>query len=120
MENPFLPVGVQHFETIRTGDFIYVDKTRFILEMVRPPQGLFFLSRPRRFGKSLTVSTLRCLFEGKQELFEGLWIQKHGKWAWETYPVVVIDFNQISHDTPERLQAGLDSRAAVALHGVTG
>ena len=108
MENPFLPVGVQHFETIRTGDFIYVDKTRFILEMVRPPQGLFFLSRPRRFGKSLTISTLKCLFEGKQELFDGLWISKHGKWAWDAHPVVLIDFNGISHDTSEQLKESVD------------
>jgi len=57
MEEKFLPVGVQDFERMRTGRFVYVDKTRYIHEMTKPDQGLYFLSRPRRFGKSLTVST---------------------------------------------------------------
>jgi hypothetical protein len=70
---PKLPVGVQAFETLRGQGYLYVDKTRWVHRMVT--QGMFyFLARPRRLGKSLLVSTLRCLFEGRRELFEGLWI----------------------------------------------
>ncbi len=107
MNEPFLPVGVQNFERMRTGGFVYVDKTRHIYEMVRPAQGFFFLSRPRRFGKSLTVSTLRCLFEGKKDLFEGLWIRENTDWEWKEHPVLLLDFNGISHDTPENLKLSL-------------
>ncbi len=78
-----LPVDIQTFETIREDGYLYVDKTRFIHRMV--DQGrFFFLSRPRRFGKSLTVSTLNCLFQGRKELFEGPWIMEHGNWEWES------------------------------------
>ena len=104
-----LPIGKSSFESIRTGGELYVDKTRHIFKLIDSGD-YYFLSRPRRFGKSLTISTLRCLFEGKQELFDGLWISKHGQWAWDAHPVVLIDFNGISHDTPEQLQEGLDSR----------
>jgi len=104
----FLPLGIQDFRQMITGNFIYVDKTRYIYEMVRIPQAYYFLSRPRRFGKTLLVSTLRMLFEGKKELFQGLWIEK-SDWQWKHHPVVVIDFNQVSVDTPENLKAGLHS-----------
>jgi len=67
----------------------------------------YFMSRPRRFGKSLTVSTLRYLFEGRKELFEGLWITKHSDWQWQVHPTVLLDFNEISHDTPENLKQSL-------------
>ena len=109
MTEQFLPIGVQNFEKMRTNNFIYVDKTRYFYDMVRPGQGYYFLSRPRRFGKSLTISTLRCLFQGRKELFDNLWIAKNTQWEWEKHPVVLIDFNQISHDTPESLKAGLES-----------
>jgi len=66
-----LPIGIQAFEVMRTQGFVYVDKTRWIHQLVT--EGMYyFLARPRRFGKSLLVSTLRCLFEGRRELFEGL------------------------------------------------
>jgi len=107
MTEKFLPVGVQSFEQIRSGNFLYVDKTRHIYEIVRPPQSFYFLSRPRRFGKSLTVSKLRCLFQGKKELFEGLWITENTDWEWKPHPVILFDFNSISHDTPENLNMGL-------------
>ncbi|MDM8550427.1 ATP-binding protein [Desulfobacterales bacterium HSG2] len=108
MNEPFLPIGVQNFERMRTGNFVYVDKTRHIYEMIRPDQGFYFLSRPRRFGKSLTVSTLRSLFRGKKELFDGLWIAENTEWEWKPHPVVLLDFNEISHDTPENLKLGLE------------
>lgn len=95
----FLPVGVQNFEEMIRGNFVYVDKTRYIYEMVRIPQAFYFLSRPRRFGKSLLVSTLRALFEGKRELFKGLWIEQTN-WVWKQHPVVLFEFTGITSDTP--------------------
>ncbi len=103
-----LPIGIQSFKTIREDGYIYVDKTGHIHQMLEDGM-LYFLSRPRRFGKSLTVSTLKSLFEGKKELFDGLWISEHGGWNWTPYPVILIDFNGISHDTPENLKKGLAS-----------
>ena len=67
------------------------------------------MSRPRRFGKSLTVSTLKCLFEGKKELFEGLWIAEHGDWEWKIHPVIVIDFNEIPRHHPEIFRQSLSA-----------
>ncbi|MBF0099868.1 MAG: AAA family ATPase, partial [Desulfobacterales bacterium] len=101
-----LPVGDSSFESIRGNNILYVDKTRHIFQLVDEGK-YYFLSRPRRFGKSLTVSTLRCLFQGRQELFNGLWIKENTDWEWKTYPVILIDFNEISHDTPENLKLGL-------------
>ena len=84
-----------------------MDKTRHLFQMADEGK-FYFMSRPRRFGKSLTVSTLRCMFQGKKELFEGLWIAERSEWEWKPYPVVFLDFNEISHDTPENLKLGLE------------
>lgn len=102
---PRLPVGIASFEVLREGGFVYVDKTEDIYRMV--DEGIYyFLARPRRFGKSLLVSTLRCLFQGRRELFEGLWIAD-AEWAWAEHPVVLLDFNQIARDTPQNLELAL-------------
>ena len=101
-----LPIGIQVFEKMRTQGYLYVDKTRDIYNMVT--QGMFyFLSRPRRFGKSLLVSTLKCLFQGEKKFFEGLWIAEHGEWEWEKHPVILIDFSEINNVTPEQLHSDL-------------
>ena len=102
-----LSIGDSSFESIRQDSQLYVDKTRHIFQMVDSGK-YYFLSRPRRFGKSLTVSTLKNLFQGKKELFEGLWIAEHGNWEWKEHPVILIDFNGISHDTPENFKLGLN------------
>ena len=99
-----LPLDIQTFETMREDNYIYVDKTRYIHDMLDKGR-FYFLSRPRRFGKSLLVSTLRSLFEGKKELFKGLWIADHGEW--KKYPVVMFDFNVIPH-TPGDFKQGLE------------
>ena len=99
-----LPVGMQSFERIRKGNYVYIDKTSQFHNLVTGGE-YYFLSRPRRFGKSLLVSTLRCLFEGKKDLFNGLWIED--RWEWKKHPVIVIDFNQITMDTPENLYTSL-------------
>ena len=85
-----LPVGIQSFSELRRGGYLYVDKTKQVYELTAGGK-YYFLSRPRRFGKSLLVSTFKELFEGSKELFEGLWIEDH--WAWEkTNPVIYIPF----------------------------
>ena len=85
-----LPIGINSLQTIRENDLVYVDKTRFVHELVQGA-GRYFLSRPRRFGKSLFLDTLKELFEGSEELFEGLYI--HDRWSWDVrYPVIKLDF----------------------------
>jgi hypothetical protein len=89
------PVGIQDFSEIRTGGYVYVDKTQFI-DMLVSQSKFYFLSRPRRFGKSLFVSTLDYLFKGRKELFEGLYI--YDKWDWtQASPIIKVLFSSISH-----------------------
>ena len=85
------PIGIQTFEKVIEEGFSYVDKTGLVYQLAHYAQNLF-LSRPRRFGKSLLVSTLQAYFEGKKELFEGLAIEKLEN-EWETYPVIHIDMS---------------------------
>ncbi len=101
-----LPIGDSSFESIRGNDNLYIDKTRHLHRLVTEGK-YYFLSRPRRFGKSLTISTLRCLFQGKKELFSGLWIAENTNWEWKAHPVILLDFNGTSHDTPENLKISL-------------
>ncbi len=83
-----LPIGIQSFQEIRK-DYVYVDKTKTVYELVNGGKYLFF-SRPRRFGKSLLVDTLRHLFEARKGLFEGLWLEDRWRWE-ESFPVIKID-----------------------------
>ncbi|MCX8085079.1 MAG: AAA family ATPase, partial [Calditerrivibrio sp.] len=86
-----LPIGISTFRTIIEENYVYVDKTKEAYELIENGQ-YYFLSRPRRFGKSLFLDTLRSIFEGKKELFEGLYI--YDKWDWsKKYPVIRISFN---------------------------
>ena len=86
-----LPIGIQTFSKIREDDYIYIDKTKEALELIED-YSYTFLSRPRRFGKSLFLDTLHNIFEGKKELFQGLYI--YDKWDWETtYPVIKISWD---------------------------
>lgn len=103
---PKLPLDVHAFEIMRNEYYVYVDKTRHIAQMLREGR-FYFLSRPRRFGKTLLVSTLKCLFQGRKELFEGLWIAEQSNWDWQTYPVILLDFNQIPGNSPDELRSGL-------------
>jgi hypothetical protein len=85
-----LPLGINTLDKLRGSNCVYVDKTGFALKLIKQP-GAFFLSRPRRFGKSLFVDTLKEIFEGNEKLFEGLYI--HDKWDWSRkFPVIKIDF----------------------------
>ena len=87
MARKLYPIGIQTFERIRKEDMFYVDKTEYIYQMTHTDGTYFFLSRPRRFGKSLLVSTFKSYFEGKMDLFEGLAIEKLEK-EWNEYPVL--------------------------------
>lgn len=85
-----LPIGIQSFESIRKDNYYYVDKTKYIYRLVNDGKP-YFLSRPRRFGKSLFLDTLKQAFLGKKELFEGLYLEKNWDWS-KQYPVIHIDF----------------------------
>ncbi len=90
-----LPVGIQGYEKLRTDNFLYVDKTKYIYQLVHNNVP-YFLSRPRRFGKSLLLSTMKAYWEGKRELFSGLEIERlerNEEDAWSPYPVFYFDFN---------------------------
>jgi len=92
-----LPTGLQEFEYIRRAGALYVDKTDMIHKIVSDARKQFFISRPRRFGKTLMCWTLNALFSGKRELFEGLAISKTD-WAWESHPVIHLDISKVETD----------------------
>ncbi|MBD5207370.1 MAG: ATP-binding protein [Bacteroidales bacterium] len=94
------PIGEQSFKMLRKGGFLYVDKTMYIDKIVNGSK-YYFLGRPRRFGKSLFLSTLQAFFEGKRELFKGLYADSMD-WDWEPYPVIYLDLN------PQRYQDDAD------------
>ncbi len=100
-----LPVGIQDFKSIIEGNFVYVDKTEPIYEMVRPKKGVYFLSRPRRFGKSLTVSTFEYLFNGEKELFKGTYI--YDKHDFKKHPVIKISMSSLETRNAEELRKTL-------------
>ncbi|GHT20899.1 ATPase AAA [Bacteroidia bacterium] len=100
-----LPIGIQSFEDLRSNDYLYVDKTEDIYRLVTSSK-IVFLSRPRRFGKSLFVSTLEELYTGNQSLFEGLYI--YDKWDWtQRYPVIRIDWTLIKHGSKEEMERSM-------------
>lgn len=97
-----LPIGLQTFENLIKGNYLYIDKTPYIYELIKD-QGLhrYFLSRPRRFGKSLLISTLEAIFLGKKDLFKGLYIYEHTSYDWQNYPMIRLDFAGISNNQEE-------------------
>jgi hypothetical protein len=102
-----LPIGVQDFEKLRKGDYLYVDKTALMYQLVSTGS-YYFLSRPRRFGKSMLLSTFHAYFSGKKELFEGLAIEQLEK-DWIKYPVLHLDLNTSEYKTEEDLRNKLSS-----------
>lgn len=80
------PIGQQDFKVLRENEALYIDKTQFIDKIVTSKSQYYFLARPRRFGKSLFLSTLKYFFEGERELFKGLYIDSTD-WIWDSYPV---------------------------------
>lgn len=105
-----LPVGIQDFEKIRTGNYLYIDKTKYIWDLVN--RGfVYFLSRPRRFGKSLLISTIEAYFQGRKDLFEGLAIKEledaRGEEAWQSYPVIRFSLSGGEYNSKSGLQKTL-------------
>lgn len=105
------PIGVQTFSKIREGAYVYVDKTEYVHKLVSTCQYVF-LSRPRRFGKSLLLSTIKAFFEGRRELFEGLYISGCG-YDWHPCPVLHLDFTGRNYSEPGSLDAHLNSMLEV-------
>ena len=101
------PVGIQTFEKIRNGHYLYVDKTKYIVDFRKKQMSYVFLSRPRRFGKSLFASTLQAYFEGRKELFEGLAIADYEK-EWTGHPVLHFDMSGSKHFNAKELEDYLD------------
>ena len=99
----FYPVGIQTFSNIREGNYLYVDKTKYIVDFREKKMKYVFLSRPRRFGKSLFASTLQAYFEGRKELFEGLAIADYEK-EWIKHPVLHFDLSGAKHMSVEQLE----------------
>ena len=105
-----LPIGIQNFEKIRNDGYLYVDKTEIVYRLATSGS-YFFLSRPRRFGKSLLLSTLQAYFEGKRELFEGLAVSRL-ETKWEQHPVLHLDLNTEKYESPEALDNILNDTLA--------
>jgi hypothetical protein len=101
-----LPIGIAAFETLRQGNYIYADKTEILYRLLEDMTP-YFLSRPRRFGKSSLVSTLRAILTGRRELFEGLWIHDCSNYDWAPNPVIHLSLNSITTDSVATVQSDL-------------
>lgn len=106
MEERFLPIGIQDFEDLRRRGCVYVDKTSYVYDLAREGKA-YFLSRPRRFGKSLLLSTMEAYFLGKKELFSGLALEKLEK-NWESCPVIKISFGGDNYTDTEIMKSSLN------------
>ena len=96
------PIGIQTFQVIREGGYVYVDKTALAYRLVQSGT-YYFLSRPRRFGKSLLITTLEAYFRGKKDLFTGLAMERLEQ-EWTEYPVLHLDLNAQNYDSPQALE----------------
>jgi len=114
------PVGIQTFSKIREGNYLYVDKTEYVYNIAHSDSTYYFLSRPRRFGKSLFTSTLRSFFEGKRELFRGLAVERL-ETEWTEHPVLHFDMSLAKHLDKEGLERYLGYRLTEEeeRHGIT-
>lgn len=108
------PIGQQSFERLRKGGYVYVDKTEYIERLMYSGQ-YFFLSRPRRFGKSLFLSTLKCFYEGKRELFKGLYADTMD-WDWAPHPVLMLDLNTQQYQTDDDLHTLVENFLLIHEH----
>ena len=108
MEEKFVkyPIGIQDFESLIEDGFLYVDKTELIYQLVKNGKYIF-LSRPRRFGKSLTLSTIKAYFEGKKHLFKGLAIYDLEK-EWKKHPVFLLSFARFTKDKEDSMDLLLE------------
>ncbi len=101
-----LNTSASTYEQIIEGNIMYVDKTDYLYKMVRKYSGQYFLSRPRRFGKSMTLSTLKAIFKGKKDLFKGLYIYDK-PFDWNVYPIIHLSMNKMGSQTIEEFEENL-------------
>ena len=115
-----ITTSLYNFEILRREDFLYVDKTAEIYKVFFPKSGQYFLARPRRFGKSLLISTLKAIFEGKRELFKGLAIDSM-EYDWKKYPVLHLDMGSAQAKDVQELESRLNRllQRNAELHGIT-
>ena len=104
-----IDTGNSSFRKLITSDNLYVDKTGYIYRLIRKPGSFYVLSRPRRFGKSLTIGTLEEIFKGNRKLFRGLYIDK-ADYDWKEYPVIHIDFSKCQRDNPSSISYWMNSQ----------
>lgn len=102
------PIGEQDFKSLRSDGCVYVDKTRYIAKLLADKNKYYFLARPRRFGKSLFLSTIRYFFEGERDLFKGLYIDTC-RWDWAKYPVFHLDLNSGEYTSLDNLDIVIDN-----------
>ena len=107
MSEKLYPIGIQNFESLRKDGYLYVDKTALIYQLAKRGR-YYFLNRPRRFGKSLLISTLEAYFQGKRELFQGLAMEELEK-EWLQHPILHLDLNIEKYDSIESLGNILNS-----------
>lgn len=109
MEYQKYPIGIQDFEKLRIADDLYIDKTGYLRKLIEYGT-IYFLGRPRRFGKSLFLSTIDAFFKGKRELFKGLEIDSWEEWVWKEYPVIHIDLNAKDYTYKESLEEKINAQ----------
>jgi len=103
-----LPIGIQNIgKILKNNKYLYVDKTGFINKLIEEGSPHYFCSRPRRFGKSLFLDTLKMIFEGDKDLFKGCAIYENKKYEWKKYPVVLFDFYQVENTSPKEFKSSL-------------
>ena len=102
-----LPVDMSTFSRMIQEGYLYIDKTEYIYNLFKSGGRYFFLSRPRRFGKSLLISTLKSLFLGQKELFKDLWIAKNGDYDWKEYHVIHLDLSSADTETAAEFKISL-------------
>ena len=100
-----MPIGIQTLSEIINNGYLYVDKTKYVYNLINTGK-YYFYARPRRFGKSLTCSTLESIFNGDKELFKGLWIYD-ADWKWDKHPIIKLSFTGIGHENPDDLERHL-------------
>lgn len=103
-----LPIGIQSIDKILTEGYVYADKTGYAKQLLEEGAPHYFMSRPRRFGKSLFLDTLRVIFSGKKELFKGYKIYE-SNYSWQEHPVLMFDFSRIANTTPEDFREGIQA-----------
>ena len=104
-----LTTSVYTFEKLIEGNYSYIDKTEYIWNLIKEPYGIYFLSRPRRFGKSLTLSTLKAVFQNKKHLFKGLALENKPH-DWKEYTVIHLDLGSKEVQSPDELKVYLSNR----------